>query len=77
MSELTKMWEEYVKKTLHAEDDERTAFPASVSLTVGDIEEILSGSISKKLQKKLEAAHQQAKYQFSIRNVDFGDFKED
>lgn len=48
-----------------------------VSLSIGDLEAILYGSISEALKDRLQSALHDAQHDYDTRNVDFGDFTED
>lgn len=67
----------YYESVMNEEENERKRFSTHITLTLNDLEELMVVVKESKLKHKLKLAYVNALHEFNMRNVDFGDLKED
>lgn len=60
-----------------AKEAEKDEFKTKMTLTIGELQELLGLQLSCDLRTKLAYQLRRAQHDFSMRNVDFGDLEED
>ncbi len=66
-----------LKLKQEAEEKEKAAFKQRLTLTLGELQELLQCNLSCDLRTKLASAEREARRAYGMRNVNFGDLKED